>query len=80
MRQKGSFWNWYKLTGIIKPLKCCQNLYLDHFYDSVKFVPDTSVRVTAYRALSALVFPSVSNSTYPQHSGERYRNNGPLVL
>ena len=24
---KGSFWNWYKIMGIIKALKCCQNLY-----------------------------------------------------
>ena len=68
MRQKGSFWNWYKLMGIIKALKCCQNFffsnddpgltYLDHFYDRVKFVPVASVWVTAYRALSVLVFPS----------------------
>ena len=27
MSQKGSFWNWCKMIGIIKPLKCCQNLY-----------------------------------------------------
>ena len=27
MRQKGSFWNWYKMMGIMKALKCCQNLY-----------------------------------------------------
>ena len=26
-RQNGSFWNWYKMMGIIKALKCCQNLY-----------------------------------------------------
>ena len=25
--QKGSTWNWYKRMGIIKVLKCCQNLY-----------------------------------------------------
>ena len=31
---------------------------LDHFYDRVRFVPDASVWVTAYRALSGLVFPS----------------------
>ena len=24
MRQKGSFWNWYKMMGIIKAIKCCQ--------------------------------------------------------
>ena len=28
-------------------------------YDRVKFVPDASVWVTAYRALGALVFPSL---------------------
>ena len=27
LRQKGSFWNWYKMMEIIKALKCCQNLY-----------------------------------------------------
>ena len=27
MRQKGSFWNWYKMIGLIKALKCCQNFY-----------------------------------------------------
>ena len=32
---------------------------LDHFYDRVKFVPDASVWVTAYRALGALIFPSL---------------------
>ena len=48
--------------------------------DRVKFVTDASVWVTAHRALSALVFQSFfSNSAYPQHSGERYRTNGPLV-
>ena len=27
IRQNGPFWNWYKMMGIIKALKCCQNLY-----------------------------------------------------
>ena len=27
MGQEGSFWNWYKMIGIIKALKCCQNMY-----------------------------------------------------
>ena len=27
MRQKGSFWNWYKIMGILEALKCRQNLY-----------------------------------------------------
>ena len=26
-RQNVSFWNWYKMMGMIKALKCCQNLY-----------------------------------------------------
>ena len=26
-----------------------------------------------------MYFQVCSNSTYPQHSGERYRTNGPLV-
>ena len=27
-----------------------------------------------------MYFQVCSNSTYPQHSGERYRTNGPLVI
>ena len=27
-----------------------------------------------------MYFQVCSNSTYPQHSGERYRTNGPLVM
>ena len=27
MRQRGSFWNWYKMTAIVRASKCCQNLY-----------------------------------------------------
>ena len=27
-----------------------------------------------------MYFQVCSNSTYPQHSGERYRTNGPLVF
>ena len=27
MRQKGSFWNWCKMMGTIKALKCCQNMF-----------------------------------------------------
>ena len=27
LRQKGSFCNWYKTMGIIKVIKCCQNVY-----------------------------------------------------
>ena len=55
MRQNGSFWNWYKIMGIIKA-SCVD---LDDFYDRVKFVPDVSVWVTAYRVLIDLVFPSL---------------------
>ena len=88
-------WTGTKMMGIIKALKCCQNMYqvvvcpcpraffkwwpwidLVHFYVRVKFVPGASVWVTAYRAMGALVFPS----SYPQHSGERYRTNGPLLF
>ena len=36
---------------------------------------NSSAWVKAYTALSA----NCSNSSYPQHSGERYRTNGPLV-
>ena len=34
-------------------------LTLTNFYDRVKLVPDASVWVTTYRALSVLVFPSL---------------------
>ena len=27
-----------------------------------------------------MYFQVCSNSTYPQHSGERYRTNGPLII
>ena len=42
--------------------------------------PDASVWVTDYTALSVMYFQVCSNSTYPQHSDERYRTNGPLVV
>ena len=67
------------MMGIIKALKCCQNLYqvvvcpcsgvfsnddpgltLTIFMTGFKFVPDASVWVTANRALSVLVFSSLS--------------------
>ena len=90
-----SFWNWYKMMGIIKSLKCCHNLYqvvvclcpgaffpwveLDHTYDRIIFFPDASVWVRTLNDL-VLYFQVCSNSAYPQHSGERYRTNGPLVV
>ena len=42
--------------------KCWVDLDL-HFYERVNFVPNASVWVTAYRALSALVFPSVCSNS-----------------
>ena len=50
---------------------------LDHFYDRVKFVSWSFC--TAYTAFSAMYFQVCSNAAYLQHSGERYRTNGPLV-
>ena len=71
---------------VLRALKCCQNLYqvvvcLGLFsnddpgltltiFVTGSLVPDTSVWVTAYRALNTLVFPVCSNSPYPQPSGE----------
>ena len=47
---------------------------LDHFYDRVEFVPDASVWVTAYRALSALVF-------LIQHIlSTKVSDTGPMIL
>ena len=95
MRQKGSFWNWYKMMGIIEALKCCQNLY------QVVVCPfsndDPGLTLTIFMTGSnlfllllyrwqliehwVLMYSKVcSNSAYRQHSGERYRTNGPLVL
>ena len=54
-------------------------LTLTFFMTGSNLFPNASAWVKAYTALSANVFPSCSNSTYPQHSGERYKTNGPLV-
>ena len=48
---------------------------LDHFDDRVIFVPDASVWVTAYRPLSALVFPGFLHILSTQVS-----DTGPMVL
>ena len=82
------------MMGTIKALKCFQNLYKvvvcpcpgaffkwwpwvdrDHFYDRVRFVSWCfCIGDSLY-----LYFQVCTNSAYPQHTGERYRTNGPLV-
>ena len=52
-------------------------LTLTVFMTGSTLFPNASAWVKAYTALNANVFPS---SAYPQHSGERYRTSGPLVL
>ena len=72
MRQKESFWNWYKMMGIAKALKCwlyvhamglfsndVLGLTLTIFMTGSNLFPDASAWVTAYKALSAHVFPSL---------------------
>ena len=103
MRQKGSFSNWYKMMGIIKTLKCCQNLYQvivcpcrAFFFFFFFSNNDPGLTLTIFMTGSnlflillyrwqliehwvLLYFQVCSNSAYPQHSGEQYRTNGPLV-
>ena len=63
------------------PGACFQTMSLGWpwpFYDRLKFVPDASVELIEHWGL--LYFQICSNSAYPQHSGERYSTNGPLVI
>ena len=52
---------------------------LDHFYDRVKLVSECFCMVESFYSIVLMYFQVCSNSAYPQHSGERYRTNGPLV-
>ena len=98
MRQMGSFWNWYKMMGIIKAIKCFQNLYKVVVCPcpGAFFKDDLGLTLTIFMTESnlflmllygwqliehwvLLYFQVRSNSEYLQHSGERYRTNGPLV-
>ena len=58
------------------------NISYDHlgltvsiFMTGSNLFPNASVWVKAYTALMLMYFQICSNSTYPQHSGERYRTN-----
>ena len=55
-------------------------LALTIFMTGSNLFSNASALVKAYTAMSVYVFPSFSYSAYPQHSGERYRTNGPLVF
>ena len=99
MKQKGSFWNWYKMMGIIKAFKCYQNLYqvvvcpypgaffsndnpgltLNIFMTGSTLFPMLLYGWQLIEHWVILYFQVCSNSAYPQHSGERYWTNGPLV-
>ena len=71
MWQNGSFWNWYKMVGIIKALKCCQNLY------QVVVCP---CHGAIYMHMLEIVKKcKISLPAPDQVSGERYRTFGPLV-
>ena len=89
MRQKRSF----KIMGIIKALRCCQNLYQvvvmpipwgftlgwpwPFLWRSNLFL----MLLYGWKLIEhcmLLYFQVCSNSAYPQHSGERYRTSGPL--
>ena len=97
MRQKGSFWNLYKMMGIIKTLpellpSGCMPMPWGFFQmmtlcwswpflwqGQICFL----VRLYGWQIIQHCVpmyFQLCSNSAYPQHSGERYRTNGPLVV
>ena len=65
--QKGSFWNWFQMMGIIKALKCCQNL------NQVVVCPG------AIEMFEIVKRCKISLPAQDQLSGERYRTVGPLV-
>ena len=70
MRQKGSFWNWYNMMGIIKALKSCQNLY------QVVVCPYPE----AIYMFEIVKKCKISLPAKDQVSGERYRTVGHLVF
>ena len=70
MRQKGSFWNWYKMIEIIKALKCCQNLY------QVLVCP-CPVAIYIFEIVKKC---KISLPAQDRELGERYRTIGPEVL
>ena len=59
MRQKGSFWNWYKMMGMTKALKCCQNLYQVVVCACPRANSDAGLTLTIFVTESKL-FPGVS--------------------
>ena len=70
MRQKGSFWNWYKMMGMIKAFKCSQNLYQD-------VVCPCPGAIYMFEIVQKC---KISLLAQDQLSGERYKTVGPLVL
>ena len=69
LRQRGSFWNSYEMIGIIKALKCCQNLY-------------QVVVCLCTGAINKFEIAKKCNVSLPaqdQVSGESYRTVGTLV-
>ena len=68
--QKGYFWNWYKMMGIIKALKCCQNLY------QVVVCPCAG----SIHMFEIVKKCKISHPAQDQLSGERNRIVGPLVM
>ena len=54
---------------------------LDHFYDRVKFVSEClCMDESSYSIECSCISMFCTNSAYPQHSCERYRTNGTLVI
>ena len=67
--QKGSFWNCYKMMGIIKALKCCQN-----FYHMVVCPCPGAIHMFEIVKKDKISLPAQDHL-----SGERYRTVCPLV-
>ena len=73
--QKGSFWNWYKMVGIINALKCCQNLYQVVLYQVVVCPCAWATYMFEIVKKCKISLPALD-----QLSGERYRTVGPQVI
>ena len=72
MRQKGPFWNWYKMMGILEALKCCQDLY------QVVICPcPGAVHMYMFEIVKKW---KISLPAQDQVAGEHYRTEGLLVI
>ena len=73
---------WYTASGtLVLPMFSYDDpgLTLTIFMTCSNLFPNASAWMKAYKAM-LLYFQVCSNSAYPQHSGERYRTSGHLVV